>query len=572
MLTIPNEIKDLLHLDSCKKNIRIHFPGGERSDICNDLIVMDSVKFTESLCSQDQLKFGLCESPVFECEVVGVGNIKGATIEVSCEVYCSASVTGAEWRTDLQHYIYSIPYGIFLVTDCKRQSDMNHRRIQAYGGTARLRVDNEMIIQKGIETWSSQTAYTPDVFATIMMLSGSKSRLDQATYTELETLDFDDDYYRIKYVYTESGYGDTYYLYCDVIAYEITSSNQNDLFYFEAENPYKSINEVWNDIFSGFTQTAIKDRLLSQMQKKVLFGPGTKYISNDTPTQKGSYIYPYQEWQYDPETLSRWYIFMPYKIYLGVQRLGSMQVISSSVFRDKAKIKLYQVNYDNYPKVTFTVPRNIPVETVPITYAFDTEALDYIKLFDKVLELSGMFGYLDRFGMLKLINIQQRFGLKPASSLYPDDDVYPEGVTGGKLLPEDYQTCWYDDDYTTPFGAVVCQYKNTSNVDCEYTYYLPGFSADSPVNTYQIYYLDSNDIIDNSTWTAQQIEAMCAVIASNIQGVTYMPVEFVGRGLPYVEAGDTFEILTPSSDSITTIVLNRTITGEQVLTDSYKSV
>ena len=51
-----------------------------------------------------------------------------------------------------------------------------------------------------------------------------------------------------------------------------------------------------------------------------------------------------------------------------------------------------------------------------------------------------------------------------------------------------------------------------------------------------------------------------------------MTVDFAGRGLPYVEAGDTFEILTKSNDSITTIVLNRTIKGEQTLTDEYKSV
>ena len=51
-----------------------------------------------------------------------------------------------------------------------------------------------------------------------------------------------------------------------------------------------------------------------------------------------------------------------------------------------------------------------------------------------------------------------------------------------------------------------------------------------------------------------------------------MTVDFAGRGLPYVEEGDTFEILTKSNDSITTIVLNRTIKGEQTLTDEYKSV
>ena len=83
MISVPDSIKEKLHLDHCQKNIRIHFPNGERSDICNDLIVKDTVNFTESLCSQETLKFGLSEASVFECETVGVGNIKGATIDVS---------------------------------------------------------------------------------------------------------------------------------------------------------------------------------------------------------------------------------------------------------------------------------------------------------------------------------------------------------------------------------------------------------------------------------------------------------------------------------------------------------
>ena len=98
MISITSEIKELYHQDHCYKNIRIHFPNGERTDICNNLIVKDSVSFTESLCSQNTLKFGLCESPIFECEVVGVGNIKGATIEVSCEIECPATVEDAAWR------------------------------------------------------------------------------------------------------------------------------------------------------------------------------------------------------------------------------------------------------------------------------------------------------------------------------------------------------------------------------------------------------------------------------------------------------------------------------------------
>ena len=43
MLQIPDEIKELLHRDSCQKNIRIHFPNGERSDICNNLIASNAL-------------------------------------------------------------------------------------------------------------------------------------------------------------------------------------------------------------------------------------------------------------------------------------------------------------------------------------------------------------------------------------------------------------------------------------------------------------------------------------------------------------------------------------------------
>ena len=47
MINVPQEIKDILHQDTCPKNIRIHFPNGERADICNDQIVMDSVSFKD---------------------------------------------------------------------------------------------------------------------------------------------------------------------------------------------------------------------------------------------------------------------------------------------------------------------------------------------------------------------------------------------------------------------------------------------------------------------------------------------------------------------------------------------
>lgn len=85
MLTIPSAVEDALK-NGAQKNFRVHFPNGERADITNDNIVSESVSFTESICSQSELKFGLAEASVLEFETVGVENIRGAEIEASVEV------------------------------------------------------------------------------------------------------------------------------------------------------------------------------------------------------------------------------------------------------------------------------------------------------------------------------------------------------------------------------------------------------------------------------------------------------------------------------------------------------
>lgn len=88
MITIPESIKNLLKSDSAHKNFRVHFPNGEREDITNANIVSESVTLTESICSSQQLKIGMCETPSIEFETIGVPYIKGAEIECSLEVEC----------------------------------------------------------------------------------------------------------------------------------------------------------------------------------------------------------------------------------------------------------------------------------------------------------------------------------------------------------------------------------------------------------------------------------------------------------------------------------------------------
>ena len=86
MLNIPEEVKELYRQNSIRKNLRIDFPNGERTNLTNENLLAESFSFTESICSQSSLKFGLCEASVVEFECFGVEDIKGCKIEVYQEI------------------------------------------------------------------------------------------------------------------------------------------------------------------------------------------------------------------------------------------------------------------------------------------------------------------------------------------------------------------------------------------------------------------------------------------------------------------------------------------------------
>lgn len=135
MLNIPDEIKILLKQSSVQKNFRVHFPNGECRDLINTDVIEESVEFTESLCSRDTFKFGLCEASHISFEIVNAPNIKGLTIECGLDIDISSLdeyPSGWIQRADLEYPTYYIPYGLFVVESCQKQADMSHRAVEAY--------------------------------------------------------------------------------------------------------------------------------------------------------------------------------------------------------------------------------------------------------------------------------------------------------------------------------------------------------------------------------------------------------------------------------------------------------
>lgn len=580
MISVPGGIKRLYEADHAYKNIRIHFPNGERSDICNDLIVKNSVSFKESLCSQNTLKFGLCESPVFECEVVGVGNIKGATIEVSVEVECPSTYTGAEWRADLQKYVYSIPYGTFRVDSCKRQADMNHRKIVAYDDLViKLYKYNQNAIGRAGFPNATEMFFTQNISAFItetMQGNVFKCLQNEVTLQDGEA----------RWAYGSTGY--TYKV--RYKQYKITEARSHDLYYVKVNRSgfnYRKCVE-YARVSTGRMPAPAADNFTdcSANPYKYLGAwndhPGTSWASANP---FGQFIYP--EMSLDAATANTFFTSQQ-GVYIRIayefeeiprptpeseEETGDESVITT--FCDPSEIHLYTLTLPDTYSYGWT--RELAVESNKYA-VLHPEQIDLRDLLSDYIETMGMFCRVGRDGTYSILDIQRQFGLTPGSSLKPGTGVYPQAVTGGRFYPDEYQSCWYDDDYTIPFGAAVCKFKtyDAETPDQIYTYemtlYFSGYNETTDTNTYKVYTLQNNKLIDNVVWTKAQMQSILERIGQKIYNVMYMPVEFKGNGLPYVEIGDTFEVLTKSNDSITTIVLNRTLKGEMTLTDEYKSV
>lgn len=554
MIDVPQEVKDLLHLDSCKKNIRITFPNGERTDVCNDLIVEDSVKFTERICSQDNFKFGMCESPVFECETVGVENIEGAEITVYCEVFCSSTIEGAIFQNDLMAYVYQIPYGSFTVQECKRQSDMQHRRIVAYRKSIN---DNDLpyICYNPYYSFINSKNYAPRVepFLNEIFLND----FTKFAGHESVILDHNDDYYFIHKDFNWTG-GYEFGFKCRVFIWD-----DDTLCRLSVPEYTKTIKQACLDVLgqasdppSYYSSFFFMNRMSKNPNKSL------------SENLNSRYIYTYQRTVFNYQTSNIGFA-VPFAVYYKkFDEIGMPVELYESQFRNPDGIEAFWIDNSLFGNQTLlTVER--PKQNG--TYWTVTEdSIDWAKYIEAGLELMGVVGQFGR-GKNSFVNLGKNFGKNPSETLYPDDDNYPKSPSGGTLKPNEYSDLWYGDSYAAKFGAVVCEYKDTNNQSMVYAHFFNGFDDNSDASLYKTYDLSKNEIIRVGKWTAAQIQQFCEKIAANLIDINYIPCEIDCIGLPYVETGDTFEVLTASNDSLTTIVLNRTLSGELVLKDNYSS-
>lgn len=593
MLNIPEEVKQLFRQSSIRKNIRIHFPNGEREDITNSNLIADSFSFTESICSQDTLKFGLCEASMVEFETFDVGNIKGFTIEVSHEIDISSlsedfiSKYGIT-SDDVSFPYYRIPYGVFVVDSCKKQANLKRRQVVAY--TSEINWDD---IPNPVERakWDGTLAVAENLPYEInvpALVYSNVPNVNIEHFKDFIFMDLKDNSMTV----TIGSFPDisTYELYVKIY-YKVSFvpiDEKEDLFYLDydiAEN-IKNIEDEINRLLqeegmSQFFQEETKGNTKKIIQfLKYGWVDFVNTVPNGVriPLNGFRYVYPYLD-NSDSAYGKYLSIYIPYKADVVYDTTSGnitpdgepdITIISKKTFliRNPENIKIKGIK--NLPQTYLSLNRTKTKINGETAYILNKDKIQLRSLIESYLELNGLFARNERNGNIELFFLKSMLGLYPSEVLYPRDDLLPRG-NKQLLTKSTYNNpVWYDDNYTLLYSKVVCTYKNSETEEDTLAEYNIIEVVEGEESNYQTYDLSDNYLIQSNTFTEEEISAILEKFALNVEDIRYMPADINLIGLPYLEAGDVVQVLT-TDGGFETIILNRTLSGIQRLNDNYES-
>lgn len=571
MLNIPKEVKELFEKDSVRKNLRIHFPNGEREDITNSNLIAESFSFTESVMSQSEFRFGLCEASMVEFECFGVENIKGYEIKAYHEIDISS--LGEEFiaeygmtSEDVAFPFYRVPYGKFKVKEALRQSDMVRRKVTAYGVFIENTELNEVEVVKRKVGLSKSHKYEFDLYKFMYSNLPGDFNISNATYENVGRK-----FNRIELPLDQFGFEIE-----EINFYEHSVSASNNLYYLQYGEMLKTREELKNELILLIKEeygegSSVLDDVLSfyEIIEKYITQPRVYFVGDDTRgydayPQNNYYVYPYM-----PNGEFEFIIPIGFKLLLfNRSDLSQYRVIGEFSFKNEEDVSIQRVT-TNFPEYTFSLPQIKNSEGYYIVVDF-AESNPY-NIIQSSLEFMGLFGRYDRYGNFKTISLSNNFGLYPSEDLYPSETLYPREASGGTLTKGNYLSAWYDDEYTKPYDRVSVSYKNADEEEIYAEHLLVDIESDTyNASDYQSYSLSENYLIQNGTFTEAQITEILQTVGEALQNIRYMPCEIDAVGMPWVEAGDGLEIVT-NNGSFDTLVLNRRINGIQRLIDNIEA-
>lgn len=593
MLNIPEEIKQLLKQGSIRKNLRIHFPNGEHEDITNSNLLSESFSFSESIMSQSEFKFGLCEASMVEFEMFNIGNIKGYEIEIFHEI--DVSILSNEFiaeygitSDDVTFPFYRIPYGRFVVDECLKQADMTKRRVVAYTNEVDLENIPNPIEKAKWDGTLNISQNLPYDFNVPSVVYSNALVGDVDYFTDKTAMELDSGTYEIASWSWQDVSSFWISVKADFLFFKVDTNEVADNLYWLKYNNANFIDEVieetkrlveLDEYLQGDTKANL-EKITKYLKYGWWYDERSKYI----PLNNFRYIYPHLNY---PESTSdsggivrpnkgySW-ICIPYKATVGYYaQYGNIETTTTTIsektfdIRDSSDVVIYRI--ENLPQLRMSVKRTKITSNGSTAYQLQPNKIDMRGLVEGYVEINGKLGKTNRNGFFEMVSINNNLGLVPSKLLVPSKSLTPGSFKGENLKKTNYSSLWYDDYKTLPYDRVSVSYKNSDGEE-EYAekWIVDNTSESYNANDYQEYSLSENYLIQKGIFNQEQIEQILESVGSSLVNLQYMPFEMKSIGLPYLESGDV--VIVESKDgNFQTFILDRRIDGIQSLKDNINA-
>ena len=180
---------------------------------------------------------------------------------------------------------------------------------------------------------------------------------------------------------------------------------------------------------------------------------------------------------------------------------------------------------------------------------------------EAICEINGVFGKMSRDDVFTYVELKPfSRGLFPSKTLYPNKSLFPRkpgNVDTRRLEMGEYKTLQVGD---TNFEQITKLQIRQSEDDIGY------IAGDDTGVTYII----QGNFLTYSSGT-EELKTIANNALSKISKVIFNPVNITLQGNPCVETGDTIRIIDTNNKVYMSYVLQRTLTGIQMLMDSIIS-
>lgn len=200
-------------------------------------------------------------------------------------------------------------------------------------------------------------------------------------------------------------------------------------------------------------------------------------------------------------------------------------------------------------------------DNMKVSKSVDNIDLTAKDVLEAICEINGVFGKMSRDDVFIYVELKSfSRGLFPSKTLYPNKSLFPRkpgNVDTRRLQMGEYKTLQVGD---TNFEQITKLQIRQSEDDIGY---IAG--DDTGVS-----YIIQGNFLTYSSGT-DELKTIANNVLTKISKVIFNPVNITLQGNPCVETGDTIRIIDTNNKVYMSYVLQRTLTGIQMLMDSIIS-